>query len=157
MAERRMFTKKITESDEFLDMPLSAQALYVHLNMAADDDGFVNNSKKIQRMAGASADDLQLLIEKNFLIEFNSGIVVIRHWLVHNQIRKDRYHETSYTEEKSLLEIKKDSAYMLINSDFAGNGLPNGNHLATKRQPNDNKMETEVRLGKYRLVQYSID
>lgn len=94
MAEKRMFTKKITESDAFLDMPLSTQALYFHLNMAADDEGFVNNSKKIQRMIGASDDDLKLLIAKNFIIPFETGVIVIKHWKMHNYIQSDRFHHT---------------------------------------------------------------
>jgi len=111
MAEKRMFTKKITDSDAFLNMPLSAQALYFHLNMAADDEGFVNNPQKIQRVIGAASDDLKLLIAKNFIITFESGIIVIKHWRMHNYIAKDRFHETDYTEERSMLEVKKNGAY----------------------------------------------
>ena len=111
MAEKRMFTKKITDSDAFLNMPLSAQALYFHLNMAADDEGFVNNPQKIQRVIGAATDDLKLLIAKNFIITFESGIIVIKHWRMHNYIAKDRFHETDYTEERSMLEVKKNGAY----------------------------------------------
>ncbi|WMI81912.1 phage replication initiation protein [Anaerotignum sp. MB30-C6] len=111
MAERRMFAKKITESDAFLDMPASTQALYFHLNMSADDDGFVNNPKKIQRMVGASTDDLKLLIAKSFIITFDSGIIVIKHWKMHNYIQSDRYKPTDYIDEKSLLTLKKNKAY----------------------------------------------
>ena len=103
MAERRMFTKKVTNSDAFIDMPLSAQALYFHLNMEADDDGFNSSPKKIQRMIGASDDDFKLLMYKNFIIPFESGIVVIKHWKLHNYIQKDRYKETVYLEEKNML------------------------------------------------------
>jgi uncharacterized phage protein (TIGR02220 family) len=113
MAERRMFAKKITESDAFLDMPASSQALYFHLNMAADDDGFVNNPKKIQRSVGSSDDDMKLLILKSFVIRFESGIIVIKHWKMHNYIQSDRYKPTDYQEEKSLLELKKNKAYTL--------------------------------------------
>ena len=84
MAERRMFTKKIIDSDAFLDMPLSTQALYFHLNMRADDDGFVNNPKKICRMTGASEDDLRVLISKRFVLTFENGVIVIKHWRMHN-------------------------------------------------------------------------
>ena len=94
MAERRMFAKTIIDSDAFLDMPLSTQALYFHLSMRADDDGFINNPRKIQRMIGASGDDLKLLLAKSFLIPFDSGIVVIKHWRIHNYIQKDRYKGT---------------------------------------------------------------
>ncbi len=111
MAERRMFAKKITESDAFLDMPASTQALYFHLNMSADDDGFVNNPKKIQRMVGASADDLKLLIAKSFIITFDSGIIVIKHWKMHNYIQSDRYKPTDYIDEKATLTLKKNKAY----------------------------------------------
>ena len=113
MAERRMFAKTIIDSDAFLDMPLSSQSLYFHLSMRADDDGFINNPKKIQRMIGASDDDYKLLIAKNFIIPFESGIVVIKHWKIHNYIQKDRYKETVYKEEKSLLITKTNNAYTL--------------------------------------------
>lgn len=113
MAERRMFTKKITESDSFLDMPMSTQCLYFHLNMAADDDGFVNSPKKIQRQVGASEDDYKLLIAKSFIITFDSGIIVIKHWKMHNYIQSDRYKPTDYIEEKSMLGIKQDKSYTL--------------------------------------------
>lgn len=111
MAERRMFAKTIIDSDAFLDMPLSAQALYFHLSMRADDDGFVNNPKKIQRMIGASDDDCKLLIMKRFILAFESGVIVIKHWRIHNYIQKDRYKETLYTEEKNRLAIDEKNAY----------------------------------------------
>lgn len=113
MAERRMFTKKITESDAFLDMPSSTQMLYFHLSMNADDDGFVNNPKKIQRMCGASDDDFKLLVAKSFVILFDSGIIVIKHWKMHNYIQNDRYRPTDYVDEKSMLGLKKNKAYTL--------------------------------------------
>lgn len=116
MAERRMFAKKITESDVFLDMPSSTQMLYFHLSMNADDDGFVNNPKKIQRMCGASDDDFKLLIAKSFVILFESGIIVIKHWKMHNYIQSDRYRPTDYVDEKSMLGIKKNKAYTLDES-----------------------------------------
>lgn len=137
MAERRMFAKTIIDSDAFLDMPLSTQSLYFHLSMRADDDGFINNPKKIQRMIGASEDDLKLLIAKNFIIPFESGIVVIKHWKIHNYIRNDRYKETVYQEEKSLLETKDNKSYTF--------GIPS-----------DNQMETQVRLGKDSIGKGSI-
>ena len=113
MAERRMFAKTIIDSDAFLDMPLSAQAMYFHLSMRADDEGFVNNPKKIQRMIGGSDDELKLLIAKNFIIPFESGVVVIKHWRIHNYIRSDRLVETKYKDEKSLLELKDNGAYTI--------------------------------------------
>lgn len=111
MAERRMFAKTIIDSDTFLDMPLSAQALYFHLSMRADDDGFVNNPKKIQRMIGASDDDCRLLIMKKYVLTFESGVIVIRHWKIHNYIQKDRYKETVYLDEKDHLALDQNNAY----------------------------------------------
>ena len=115
MAERRMFAKTIIYSDAFLYMPMSKQALYFHLSMRADDDGFINNPKRIQRMIGASDDDLKLLIAKSFIITFDSGVVVIKHWKIHNYIQSDRYKPTVYAEEKALLEVKKNKAYTFNN------------------------------------------
>lgn len=112
MAERRMFSKSVIDSDMFLDMPLSAQALYFHLSMRADDDGFVNNPKKIQRIVGASDDDCKILIAKKFIIPFESGIVVIRHWKIHNYIQKDRYKETIYLDEKAQISIDRTGVYV---------------------------------------------
>lgn len=117
MAERRMFSKQITESDAFLEMPLTTQALYFHLGMNADDDGFINNSKKIQKLIGASEDDLKLLIAKKFIIPFETGVVVVKHWRINNYLQKDRYKETLYLEEKSRLFIKDNKAYTLNNTD----------------------------------------
>lgn len=118
MAERRMFTKKITESDAFLDMPMSTQCLYFHLNMSADDDGFVNNPKKIMRCVGASEDDFKLLMAKSFIITFDTGVIVIKHWKMHNYIQSDRYKPTDYKEEKSMLHLKENKAYTLGESDL---------------------------------------
>ena len=126
MAERRMFTKKITESDAFLDMPSSTQMLYFHFSMNADDDGFVNNPKKIQKMCGASDDDFKLLIAKSFIILFDSGIIVIKHWKMHNYIQADRYRPTDYVEEKSMLGIKSNKAYTLDVSKMDTECIHNG-------------------------------
>ena len=136
MAERRMMAKTIIDSDLFLDMPMSTQCLYFHLNMRADDDGFINNPKKIQRMIGCSDDDIKLLIAKNFIIPFESGVVVIKHWKIHNYIRMDRYKETLYKEEKSQLITDKNKEYIL--------GRPDDIPLVDQRS-------TQVRLGKDRL------
>lgn len=126
MAERRMFTKRITESDAFLDMPSSTQMLYFHFSMNADDDGFVNNPKKIQKMCGASDDDFKLLIAKSFIILFDSGIIVIKHWKMHNYIQVDRYRPTDYVEEKSMLGIKSNKAYTLDVSKMDTECIQNG-------------------------------
>ena len=113
MAERRMFAKTIIDSDAFLDMPLSTQALYFHLSMRADDDGFVNSPKKISKMVGASDDELKVLFAKKFIIGFESGVVVIKHWKIHNYIQKDRKKDTNYYEEMAILGTDKNNGYTL--------------------------------------------
>lgn len=111
MAERRMFTQKITESDAFLEMPATTQNLYFHLCMNADDDGFVSKPKAIMRCTGAKDDDANILIAKKFIIPFDSGVIVIKHWRMHNLLRKDRYTETAYKELKSQLFLDENGAY----------------------------------------------
>ena len=150
MAERRMFSQTIIDSDDFLDMPTSTQALYFHLGMRADDEGFVNNPKKICRMIGSSQDELKLLVAKRFLLQFESGVVLIKHWLIHNMIRKDRMKETVYYSEKSLITIKENRSYTEIGETLA---IP----LVAECQPSDNQMSAQVRLGKVRLEEVSID
>lgn len=140
MAERRMFAKSIIDSDAFLEMPLSTQALYFHLSMRADDDGFVNNPKKIAKMLGAGDDEFKVLLAKKFLIGFESGVIVIKHWKIHNYIQKDRYTPTKYFEEKNYLSLNENKAYSLVNS--------------TKNQiciQDVYSLDTQVRLGKDRL------
>lgn len=132
MAKRRMFSQQITESDSFLEMPLSTQALYFHLGMSADDDGFVNNPKRIQRVIGANEDDLKLLMAKNFVLAFESGVVVIKHWKINNYIPKDRYTPTVYEEEKAQLFEKPNRAYTFCIQDVY-------------------KLDTQTRLDKTRL------
>jgi hypothetical protein len=126
VAEKRMFSKQIIDSDAFLEMPLSTQALYFHLSMRADDDGFVDNPKKIQRMVSASGDDLKLLTAKRYILTFDNGVIVIKHWRIHNTLRTDRYKETVYLEEKALLDIKDNRSYT-EKSKLLDVGLPNGN------------------------------
>lgn len=111
MANKRMFTMKIVDSDAFLDMPLSAQCLYFHLNMRADDDGFVGNPKRVMKIVNASEDDLKLLVIKKFVLTFDDGVIVIKHWRMHNTLSQNRYHETQYLDEKSLLKIKENGSY----------------------------------------------
>lgn len=111
MAKKRMFNVDIVGSDAFLDLPHTAQALYFQLGMRADDDGFVGNPKTIQRIAGTKASDLELLVKKRFLLQFSSGVVVIKHWKINNQIQKDRYTPTVYTEEYQSLYIKDNKSY----------------------------------------------
>ena len=111
MAERRMFAKTIIDSDAFLDMPVTARLLYYDLGMRADDDGFVNSPKKTMRITGASSDDMNILIMRKFIIPFDSGVVVIKHWRIHNYIRKDTYVETKYKDEKEKLMLDENNAY----------------------------------------------
>lgn len=140
MAERRMFTKKITDSDAFIEMPSTTQALYLHLNQAADDDGFNNQIQIAMMKAHASVDDLKLLMMKNFIIRFENGVIVIKHWRMHNTLRKDRYTPTNFQEELAQLSIKENLSYSLSDGCQAvANGLP------------------QDRLGKDRLVKDSIN
>lgn len=113
MAERRMFAKTIIDSDAFLDMPMSARLLYYDLAMRADDDGFNNSPKKVMRTIGATTDDMNILITRKFIIPFENGVVVIKHWRIHNYIAKDRYTETKYKEEKAMLQLDENNAYTL--------------------------------------------
>ena len=115
MAQKRMFSKSIIDSDAFLDMPHSTQLLYFHFNMRADDDGFLNNCKNIMRMIGCKEDDLKILISKKFVIPFESGVIVIKHWRIHNYIQNDRYTETKYKEEKAMLTLDENKAYTINN------------------------------------------
>jgi len=134
MAERRMFAKSIIDSDAFLDMPLSAQALYFHLSMRADDEGFLGNAQRVRSMIGASEDDFKLLIVKRFVIVFEDGITVIRHWRVHNIIQKDRFKETIYVDERARLGFDKNKTYTEC--------------VETPCIQVGNETETQVRLGK---------
>lgn len=138
MAERRMFSKVIIDSDAFLDMPLSTQALYFHLSMRADDEGFVGNPKKIQRMVGASDDDMKVLIMKRFILVFDSGIVVIKHWKIHNYIQNDRFKSTTYLEEKNQLMLDEKKSY-------------------TERIQNGYNPDTQISLDKDSIDKVSLD
>jgi hypothetical protein len=139
MAERRMFAKTIIDSDAFLDMPCSTQSLYFHLSMRADDDGFINNAKKIQRMIGCADDDLKILMAKNFVIPFESGVCVIKHWKIHNLIQKDRYKPSVYIDEKAKLSLKDNNVYTMETQCFQDVA----------------KVESQVSIGKVSLVKAS--
>ncbi|MGR8860817.1 conserved phage C-terminal domain-containing protein [Leuconostoc citreum] len=141
-----MFSKKVTDTDTFLDMPLSTQALYFHLNMHADDDGFIDNTKTIQRMIGSSDDDRKLLVAKQFILPFENGVVVIKDWRVHNYIRKDTYNQTMYPNELEQLQINDSGQYE--RPDFA---------TYTERPRAVDETLTQVRLGKDRLGKDSKD
>lgn len=143
MAKKRMFSLQIVDTDAFLDMPHSSQLLYFHLSMRADDDGFVSNPKKMMRMIGSQEDDYKVLLAKRFIIPFESGVCVIKHWRINNYIRSDRYTETAYTEEKKSLHLKENGAYT---DDVKQLGIPNDNQTDTKGVPSIDK----VRLDKNR-------
>lgn len=137
MAERRMFAKSIVLSDAFLDMPMSARCLYFTLAMLADDDGFINSPKSIMRQCGSTTDDMSILIAKRFVLTFESGVIVIKHWRIHNYIQKDRYKESKYIEEKATLQIDQNGAYTECIQDVS-------------------IVDTQVRLGKDRLGEVSV-
>ena len=167
MAEKRMFTKIITESDLFLDMPLSAQCLYFHLNMEADDDGFIDSVKRIKRMIGASDDDLKLLIAKQFLIPFESGVIVIKHWRLHNTLRKDRYKETIHIDEKEQLKENEDRSYERLPNgcQTVANWLPNGcqtvavdkNRIEENREEKESTPKTKSKHTSKRFIKPTIE
>ncbi|MEH0999334.1 hypothetical protein [Limosilactobacillus reuteri] len=142
MAQRRMFSQKVTETDKFLDMGLTAQSLYFHLGMNADDDGFVGNPKSIKRMIGASEDDLKALVEKDYLIVFDDGVVVIKDWLVSNYVKKDRYTPTIYTDDMKLIGLDKNKRYQFV-SDLEPERNQVGTEMEPKRIQNGDKMEPE--------------
>ena len=167
MAERRMFAKTIVNSDAFTDMPLSAQALYLHIAIEADDWGFVNNPKAIRRSVGASEDDLRLLVAKRFLIAFDNGVVVVKHWWVNNYIKPDRRHQTKYQDELSMLFVDENKSYTFADtgnlaaetfssvSKVSPTCLQNGSKMDPKCLQPVSKMDPEVRLGKDRLGESS--
>lgn len=122
MANRRMIARSVVDTDYFLDLPLSAQALYYYLNIIADDDGFVVSPKRAVMMVGACVEDLEHLVSKGYIIRFDSGVCVVRHWLMNNQLQKDRYTPTTCTEEKKCLLIKKGVPYELLKAKIAAEG-----------------------------------
>lgn len=131
MAERRMIAKSIIKSDQFLDMPATTQCLYFHLLLEADDDGFINAPKSIMRVIGAKDDDMRVLQAKGYIIPFESGVIVIKHWRLHNSLRKDRYNPNPQLEnERKQLVVADNKEYQL-----ATNWQPNGNQLATSGVP----------------------
>lgn len=139
-----MFAKAVVESDTFLDMPSSAQALYFHLGMEADDEGFLNNPKRVQRSVGAAADDLRLLVSKGFIIPFDSGVVVIRHWKVNNYIQSDRRKDTQCISERAMLETDGGRVYNLTTC------------VDTGCIQDVSKMDSQYSIGKDRLEENSV-
>ena len=151
MARKRMFDIEVVDTDLFLDMPQSTQNLYFHLGMRADDDGFVSNPKKIIKLVGANEDDLKILIAKSLIIPFESGIIVIRHWKLNNYLRKDRYIETIYKQEKSMLNEDENGVYSL--------GIPNDNQMLTSGQPSieENSKEKKSKVNNKAFVPPTLD
>ena len=162
MAERRMMAKSVIETDHFMDMPMSSQCLYFHLLLRADDDGFITSPRRIMREVGCHEDDMKLLVAKNYIIPFDSGVIVIKHWKIHNFIRSDRYTPT-HCDERAQVELTKKKIYELKTPDVDAlttstgtngmtcgiptgipTGTPHGNQAVTGR-------DTQVRLGKVRL------
>ena len=137
MARRRMFETLFVDADAFLDMPATSQLLYFHLSMRADDDGFIHNPKSVMRACGGTEDDMRILITKKYLISFDSGIVVVKHWNLHNKIPKDRYKPTHYQEEKATLMLDDKGAYTKCIQDVY-------------------KLDTQVRLGEVRQGEISV-
>jgi hypothetical protein len=152
MSSKRMFNTQIVDSDAFLSMPLSSQALYFHLGMSADDDGFLNNPVQIARAINASQDDMNLLLLKKFVLRFDTGVMVIKHWKINNYIRSDRYKPTLYQDELRQLEVKPDGGYRLIGV-LENEKTP----INTQVLPNGYQNATEIRLDKIRLDKISID
>jgi hypothetical protein len=146
MAEKRMFSKKITDSDAFADMSSAAQALYFHLNQNADDDGFNNQVSIAMFRAHASPDDLKVLLAKNYIIRFENGVIVIKHWRLHNTLRKDRYNPTSFKEEFEQLGIKEDGSYTL-GCRLVAERLPDGCHREEKSSFREEKSSGSIKGG----------
>ena len=149
MAEKRMFSSNVIDSDAFLDMSPTARLLYYDMGMRADDDGFIDSPKKIMRIIGASDSDLKELIDNGFVLRFDSGVIVIRHWYVNNRVRRDTYHETIYTEEKSMLLLEKNNVYQLRN-DSVTDTLQTRDEIGSQNRVDKSRLEKD-RLGKDRL------
>lgn len=161
MADKRMLAKKITDHDNFVALPAAAQALYLHLTMSADDDGFCSQVSTAMYRAHAKKKDLDALVKARYLIRFDNGVTVIKHWRMANAIRKDRYTPTVYQEEYRKLTTKKNLAYTLVTTrqpgddleteDLDADGCQDDNQTATRRQPSVANPQPQVRLGKVRL------
>ena len=148
MSDRRMFSNAVIDTDTFLDMPLTTQALYFHLGMKADDDGFVGSPKKIVRAVNCTEDDFKLLVSKGFVLCFENGVIVITHWNINNTMRKDRRKATIYTDEKARLTTQANDTYAIYQSDV--------NLLSTNCQPNDNQLSAQSKLNKNKLNKSNI-
>ena len=147
MADKRMFSSKIIDSDAFIEMSPMARLLYFNLSIHADDDGFTNSVRREMKIVGASDSDLDELISKRFVIRFDSGVVAIKHWRINNTIRSDRYKATTYTDEKSLLTIEPNGAYTR-KSDNLSDGIPTDNQTDTSSIPTDNQCVPQISIVK---------
>ena len=152
MARRRMFNLDIIDTDLFIEMPQSSRLLYYELCMRADDDGFVSSPKKIQRVVGCSDDDFKVLITKKFIIPFETGVVVIRHWKIHNYIQKDRYKETLYSEEKRLLSQEKNGAYKLMDTSCIQNGNTGKDSIELVKYSIDNNIYSPTKAAQCKEI-----
>lgn len=156
MAERRMMSKSVIETDAFMDMPFSTQALYFHLLLRADDDGFIKSPKAIMRFINARDDDMKLLIAKQYVLAFDSGVIVIKHWKIHNYIRSDRYKKTDCIEAQQV-KLTGDNEYTIRQNGMSvgtPSGIPDGRQVVAEAV---DEMDTQVRLGKVRLGKDSIE
>lgn len=155
MAQKRMFDKSITNSDNFLELPDSSQILYFHLSMNADDDGFIDNWKSIMRMTGTKEDDLKILITKSYVIPFDTGVIVIRHWRMNNYLRNDRYKETTHKEEKKLLSLGENEEYILATNNI---GIPmvdtDKNSIEENSKENNKEINKERKENIESVVRY---
>lgn len=157
MAERRMFARSVVQSDAFICLPPTAQALYLQISVSADDDGFTNNERMMQRLVGASDNDFRALVDGGFLIDFGNGVIAVSHWMIHNHIRKDRYHNTIFQKEFNQLRVK-DGVYYLPtetnqeNTDCANQADPPEvvSQQSTNGQPSVDKRSTENSIVEYR-------
>lgn len=154
MAERRMFTKKVTDDDNFMSLSASAQALYLHLSMSADDDGFCNQVSISMFKAHASVQDLQALLEKRYIYQFENGVIVIKHWRMANALRKDRYTPTAFQEELRQLELKENGSYTMDKSDVVADWLPNGCQVSAtgKDRIDKNRLSSSSLRGEEKLI-----
>ena len=151
MANKRMFSIDVVDTDKFLDMPVSTQALYFHFGMRADDDGFVSSPKKIVKIANCTNDDLRVLISKGYIIPFESSVVVITDWRKNNTLKGDRYKPTVYQEELGILETQGNSYILKSSGISSGNNLePDWNQIGTKPEP-------QYSIDKYSIDKSSID
>lgn len=152
MAEHRMFTDKVIESDEFLELPVTAQNLYLHLNMHADDRGFVANPRTVMRICGATNGDAKALLDAKFILGFESkSVILIKHWRLHNLIRKDRMKETVYLELMSCIYLDENGSYTQNEMHAARPVLVADNQVTTNCQPSDNQMSAQDKISKDKL------